>query len=412
MLKAREHYHKKLSSKKEPKENVVRSHLKPHVASNSSTNIPPQYFSGPQLTNLYNIPSVLPSTPNTRRVKIAVIVAFSYPKLKADLATYWKNDINFGANSTPPAINVYTMKGATYNAEWAQEECLDVQMVCTFNPNATIWVVEAASDNLTDLIAAIFYATETLKVDVVSMSWGTDDTQATVPFNTNYVNPNVCYCASTGDTGEVSWPAVSPNCIAVGGTTLIWTPNTNPTRKEYCWIDAGCGYSCTIMQPNYQSGIANIKHDYRAIPDLSLIASTKTSAYTVFNGNWYGVGGTSVSTPIFASILSLANQMRFNTNKGPLTTVYNLTPNTVVPINYKPPPNNLQTYLYKTIYTNPTNYANAFYDVTLGSDKGSVGGTSNDTTIYNAGTKFDIATGLGSPNVTNLCNQLLNIKDI
>jgi len=408
MISARDNYNRKVLAK-QPEEKLIKPHLKPHVASNGSADIPPQYFSGPQLINLYNIPAVVPSTPNTKRVKIAVVIAFSYPKLKADLATYWKNDINFGASSTPPAINVYTMKGAKYNAAWAQEECLDVQMVCTFNPNATIWVVEAASDSIDDLTAAVTYATETIKVDVVTMSWGAGDMPELTPYNNTFINNNVCYCASTGDLQAVSWPAVSSNCIAVGGTSLLWTPNASITRKEYTWLEAGCGYSCTVPQPNYQAGITSIKHDYRVIPDLSMIASTQTSVYSVFNGVWYGVGGTSVSTPIIASVLSLANQIRFNNNKGVLSTVYNTSPSTVVPINYKPPANNVQTYLYKTIYPNATNYANAFYDVKIGSDVGSVSGSATETTTYTAGTKFDIPTGLGSPNVTNLCNQLLNI---
>jgi subtilase family serine protease len=408
MLSAKDNFIKTIQEKT-PLVGETRPHIKPHATSNGSTNIPPQYFSGPQLMNLYNIPSVVPSGSNVKRVKIAVVVAFTYPKLKADLNTYWKNDINFGANSTPPKINIYTMKGAKYNEAWAQEECLDVQMVCTFNPNAIIWVVEAASDNVADLAAAINYATETLKVDVVSMSWGADDTSAIVPFNNTFINTNVCYCASTGDWQAVAWPSVSSNCIAVGGTSLIWTPNSTTIRKEYTWPDAGCGYSCTVAQPNYQIDVANIKHDYRATPDVSMIASTKTSVYIVFNGNWYGIGGTSVSAPIVASILSLANQMRFNNSKNALTTVYSITPNSVNPNNYKPPSNHLQTYLYKTIYTNPTNYAAAFYDVTLGSGVGSVGGDSVDSTNYNAGKKFDIVTGLGSPNVTNLCNQLLKL---
>jgi subtilase family serine protease len=408
MLSAKDNFKKHLPEKQKPV-GEIRPHIKPHAASNGSSNIPPQYFSGPQLMNLYNIPTVVPSSTNTKRVKIAVVVAFSYPKLKADLTTYWKNDINFGANSNPPAINIYTMKGAKYNEAWAQEECLDVQMVCTFNPNATIWVVEAASDNIADLAAAINYATETLMVDVISMSWGADDTQILTQFNNTFINTNVCYCASTGDWQSVSWPAVSSNCIAVGGTSLIWTPNSTTIRKEYTWSDAGCGYSCTVTQPNYQSVVSNIRHDYRVIPDISMIASTKTSVYIVFNGNWYGIGGTSVSAPIVASILSLANQIRFNNSKTALTTVYSTTPNNTIPNNYKPPSNHLQTYLYKTIYTTPTNYAAAFYDVTIGSGVGSIGGNSIDSVNYNAGTKFDIATGLGSPNVTNLCNQLLKL---
>ena len=139
-----------------------------------------------------------------------------------------------------------------------------------------------------------------------------------------------------------------------------------------------------------------------------MIADTNSSVYTVYNGNWYGIGGTSVSTPIFAGILSLANQMRFNSKKNALTSVYSSTPNNTLP-NYVPPSNNIQNHIYKTIYTNATLYGSTFYDVIIGSTMGSVGGDSSELTNYNSGVKFDITTGMGSPNATFLCNQLLKL---
>ena len=143
-----------------------------------------------------------------------------------------------------------------------------------------------------------------------------------------------------------------------------------------------------------------------------MIADSNTCVYTVYNGNWYGVGGTSVSAPLFAGILSLANQMRFNSGKNALTTVYSATPNAATTASYVPPANNVQTYLYKKIYTNPTQYSSIFNDITLGYGAGSIAGSaagSMDLSIYNAGINFDVSTGLGSPNANNLCNSLLNI---
>jgi subtilase family serine protease len=139
-----------------------------------------------------------------------------------------------------------------------------------------------------------------------------------------------------------------------------------------------------------------------------MIADTNSSVYTVYNGNWYGIGGTSVSTPIFAGILSLANQLRFNNKKSSLTSVYSSRPNNTLS-NYVPPSNNIQNFIYKTIYPNSTLYGNTFYDVTIGSTMGSVGGTSTSLTNYNSESKFDITTGMGSPNATFLCNQLLKL---
>ena len=380
---------------------IIKPYYQPYVTPNLSqvaiSQIPPQYFSGVQLKKLYNIPTVTPLTPTTKKTTIAVIVAYHYSGLKTDLATYWQNLINFGPNAIPPIVNIYTMPGATQNSSWAQEACLDLQMACTMNPNANIWVVEAKSANLTDLLAAVNYTRTSIKADIISMSWGANEVPLLTQYNSYFNDPSVCYCASSGDANTVSWPATNPNCIAVGGTTILWNPTISPDRTEYAWDSAGCGYSSIYTQPAYQSNISSITHTNRAIPDLSLIGDPNTSVYTVYNGNWYGIGGTSVSTPIFAGILSLANQSRFNLGKSALTTVNNSTGI-----------NQIQTYLYKIIYPNSASYTSMFYDIISGTDQGSATGTTTLTT-YNTATGFDIPTGLGSPNATNLCNGLASI---
>uniref|UniRef100_A0A6C0JF69 Peptidase S53 domain-containing protein n=1 Tax=viral metagenome TaxID=1070528 RepID=A0A6C0JF69_9ZZZZ len=378
-------------------------------AINSSINptFPPQNFNGTQLLNLYNVLPVPVST-GKRQVKIAVIIAYTYTGLLADLKIYWQNPINFGPESTPPKVIVYTMPGATFNSGWAQEECLDLQMICTMNPNAAIYVVEAKSDKVTDLMAAINYANTTIQPDVISMSWGIDDSTSLSPYNSNFNNPNISYCAASGDANNVSWPSVLSNCISVGGSTLIWTPQSSNPRTEYTWNGAGCGYAASVAQPSYQLGITNINHVKRAVPDLCMVGNQNTGVYVVYKGQWYSFGGTSVSTPLFAGILSLANQQRFNVGKSALTTVYSTSATQPTSSIYVPPSNNVQQFLYKTIY--PSNkYKNDFYDVTIGSDQGSVAGNSAILTTYIAGTGFDLTTGLGSPNCSNLCNDLATI---
>jgi len=388
---------------------VMKTFLAPFASTtNPNPTFPPQMFNGPQLVSLYNVPNV-PVSAGRKQVKIAVIVAYTYNGLLADLKTYWQNQINFGPNSTPPTVNVYTMPGATYNTGWAQEECLDVQMVCTINPNASIWVVEAKSDSITDLTAAVNYANQTLKADVVTMSWGMDDAIGFSAYNNYFTNTNTCYCAASGDANNVSWPSVLSNCMSIGGTSLLWTPKSANNRTEFSWTSAGCGYATSVSKPTYQNAVPSIVGNYRAIPDVSLIANQNTGVYSVFRGSWYSFGGTSVSTPIFAAVLSIANQTRFNQGKTGLTTVYTTTPNTATSNNYIPPSNNVQQYLYKTIFPNKNKYQQNFNDIIIGSDAGSVAGNSAILTNYNSGVGYDLPTGLGSPNCSNLCNDLLNI---
>jgi subtilase family serine protease len=376
-----------------------------YAITTSNPSIPPLYYSGAQLLNLYNVPTIT-KTSTSRQVTIAIIIAYTYPNLKKDLQTYWQNNINFGTgtNATPvPNINIKTF-GTTQNFGWGQEECLDVQMVCTMNPNANIWVVEAKSAYITDLITALNFATSSsgANADIISMSWGSteDSIYSQSQFTTIFSSyPNKCFCAASGDSNRVLWPSTSPNVIAVGGTTLVWTPDISSTliRTEYSWNGTGCGYSKIFSSPTYQSSNIpnNLINTKRSTPDLALIANPQTSVYILHANNWCGFGGTSVSTPIFAGMLSLAVQKRLNEGKTGLTTV-------ISTISSCP---NVQTALYNSKQSN--SYSNIFNDINIGSNNGT---NSNGTkTLYNTGTGFDIATGLGSPNCTNMCDYLFEL---
>jgi subtilase family serine protease len=369
------------------------SDITPHLP---AKNISPNSFNGSQLLGLYNIPIISPNNPTTRRVKIGIIIAYTHKNIINDLNMYWTSHSNFGAKSSPPKINIYTFPGATKNEGWNIEECLDVQTIATINPNADIWVVEAKTNSLPDISSAIKYATNNLNVDVISMSFGANDTKEFTNSNNLFVNPSnpsnyKCFCASTGDDNLVCWPSVSSNIVAVGGTSLMWTPKPGNafSRVEYTWDKAGCGYSNTVKKPSYQNNI-NTKNNLRVVPDISLVANPMTGLKIVYNGIWYTVGGTSLSCPIFAGILSLANQQRLNERKNPLTTISseNSIPNTLT---------NVQNCLYNTVYNNPINRNNCLTDVLIGKNG-----------IYSAGVGYDIATGLGTPNATSLCNVLTN----
>jgi len=364
---------------------------------NSYINAPSIGFNGIQLLSLYNIPSIKPillsNNKMAKKVKIAIIIAYTYPKLKDDLYNYWTSPSNFGPNSTPPNVMVYTMPGATVNSGWSSESCLDLQIICTINPNADICVVEAKSNSVKDLLAAVNYAENVIRADVLSMSWGGNDSASFSSYSSSFSNQNICYCAASGDTNYVSWPAVSSNCIAVGGTTLLWTPtNVSPTsRTEFTWPSAGCGYSKSVLKPAYQNAV-NTNSNYRCIPDLSLVSNPTSGVHIVYNGKWDCIGGTSAAAPIFAAMLSIANQQRFNSGKSPLTTVY---PKSQVPSN------SVQKCLY-----NPNLYNSMFTDVVIGTCVGTDGNTQKK---FSAVKNFDPATGLGSPNCAAMCNNLFNL---
>ena len=369
-----------------------------NIPANSYINSPSIGFNGSQLLSLYNIPSIKPCIlSNTgemaKKVKIAIIIAYTYPKLKDDLYNYWTSPANFGPNSTPPSVTIYTMPGATINNGWSSESCLDLQIICTINPNADIYVVEARSNSTKDLLAAVSYAENNIRADVLSMSWGGNDSTSFSVYSSQFSNPNICYCAASGDTNYVSWPAVSSNCIAVGGTTLLWTPSdiSPASRTEFTWPSAGCGYSKSVLKPAYQNAV-NTSSKYRCIPDLSLVSNPVSGIHVVYAGKWDCIGGTSAAAPIFAGMLSIANQQRFNSGKSALTTAYPKT---------KVPSNSVQQCLY-----NPNLYNSMFADVVIGT---CVGTGENTQIKFSAMQNFDPATGLGSPNCVAMCNNLFNL---
>ena len=382
-----------LNSVSRKKSKTMNYHYKTNTVLSKKLDLPNVPFNGSQLLTLYNIPRVEVKL-GKRQVSIAVIIAYHSPNLQNDLNIYWK--YNFGSSIPVPIINQVNLSNNPNNIDngWSVEECLDIQMIATMNPYAKISVIEANSSYDNDLNTAILYATNTLNADIISCSWGCDDTRALISSNNAFVNPMnasqyKCFCVSSGDNNSVSWPSVLSNVISVGGSSLY--ANTTPikanARTEYTWGSAGCGYSTSVQKPLYQNTVNNTT--YRAIPDISLVANPSTGVRIVANGNWIQLGGTSVSCPLFAGILSIANQIRFNLGKNPLTTVYTPKP----AINTQPssiPLTNIQAFLYKNMFNN-----GCFMDITQGIDG-----------KYVAKKGYDVATGLGSPNVTQLCNIL------
>src|SRR6266581_2833378 len=95
----------------------------------------------------------------------------------------------------------------------------------------------------------------------------------------------VTFVSSSGDAGApASWPAVSPNVVAVGGTTLQLSNNkTRDYSNESAWAGSGGGYSF------YENTVA---------PDVAYDADPK-SGFAVYdstpsdtNRGWQVVGGT------------------------------------------------------------------------------------------------------------------------
>src|SRR5262249_6183502 len=119
--------------------------------------------------------------------------------------------------------------------------------------------------------------------------------------------PGVLITASSGDSGfGVSYPASGAHVLGVGGTSLVKASNSRGW-SEKVWNGAGSGCSANVSKPSFQGG-ANTGCHNRAVADVSAVADPNTgvAVFDSINGGGFTIyGGTSVSSPIVASIFAL-----------------------------------------------------------------------------------------------------------
>ena len=255
---------------------------------------------------------------------IAIVDAYNAPTAEADLATY-RSYYGLPACTTANGCfrKVNQTGGTSYpatDAGWALEISLDVDMASAICPNCHILLVEATSASFANLAAAVDEAAA-LGATVISNSYGGSEYYAYLTgMASHYSHAGVAITASTGDSGYgVAFPATAPAVTAVGGTTLNWN---GTSRVETAWSGAGSGCSSYFARPSGQAS-AGTGCSRHAIGDVSAVAnpSTGVAVYdsTAYSGQtgWFTLGGTSVSSPIIASVIALAGNASAYTNSYP-----------------------------------------------------------------------------------------------
>jgi subtilase family serine protease len=264
-----------------------------------------------QLRSFYNMPSVGGSG------VIAIVDAYHYPTALNDFNVFsaqFNLPIETSNNATASTNTVFQVVYASgrkprTNAGWAQEAALDIEWAHAMAPNAKIVLVEAASNSFASLFAAVDKASKLPGVTQVSMSWGGSEFSSEAVYDTHFQKSGVVYFASSGDVGGiVSYPAVSPYVVAVGGTSVS-TNSSGAFVNETGWNGSGGGTSRYEAKPAYQISLSGTK---RRVPDISSDADPYTgvavydsTSYQGFAG-WLVFGGTSVSSPCMAGMVNLA----------------------------------------------------------------------------------------------------------
>jgi subtilase family serine protease len=281
-----------------------------------------------------------------------------------------------------------TSTAPAYNATWAPESKLDVQWAHAIAPLARIVLIEMPSSMSTAILGANTLAGK-LGKGVVSMSFGSAEAGWSSTVDRYFTGTGMTYVAAAGDSGsQVLWPAVSPNVVAVGGTSLNWTGSG--TRYEAAWLHTGGGMSAYEALPAYQSGVTAAGGGAlarRAVPDVSFNANPSTGEYVALTlpgkaTTWSAYGGTSIAAPQWAAVIAVANAMRVANGKTTLGDIH--------------------AALYKSIAAVPGTYAAALGDV--------VDGTNGTCGTCRAGTGFDQATGWGTPNSAKLLEALSGVS--
>ena len=282
------------------------------------------------------------------------------------------------------AAGAITTAAPAYHAGWATEIALDVQWAHATAPLARIVLIEAPDASLNSLLGAIRLA-NAMGPGVVSMSFGAAEGNWTASVDAAFGAANMSYLAATGDDGAaVSWPAVSPKVVAVGGTTLSYSGSG--ARSETSWSGTGGGTSAYTPTPAYQNstipGIGLAAR--RTVADVAFNADPSSGQYVAViapgssAANWVSAGGTSLSTPQWAGLVAVANALRA--------------------LNAKPALGAPHEVLYGQIGAVPVNYASAFADVVKGSNG------SCASCLAKSG--YDPLAGLGTPNAGSLLQVL------
>lgn len=296
---------------------LVRTDIASQIGQLTST-APPGL--GPaQLRSAYKLGTA--SANNGGGKTVGIVDAYNDPNAESDLAVY---RAQFGlppcttANGCFKKVNEKGQQGSYPQPDpgWAIEISLDLDMVSAICPRCHILLVEATTQSFEppDLPASVNEAVA-LGAKFVSNSYGAGEAAAETTLDHYYNHAGVAVTAASGDYGYGTiWPAASHYVTAVGGTSLLPASNTRGW-DEIAWSGAGSGCSPYETKPSWQHDTGCTQ---RTVADVAAVADPDAGGVAVYDSYFYGVGwwvvgGTSVASPIIASVYALAGTPGANT---------------------------------------------------------------------------------------------------
>ncbi|QMU74617.1 S8/S53 family peptidase [Streptacidiphilus sp. PB12-B1b] len=296
------------------------------------------------------------------------------------------------------------------------ESLLDLEDVTSLAPGASVIDYEGPDlgPNLTDAQWLATYQAMVTddRAQVLSISYGGceyytdgsvinaenyDSQEAAAQGQTIFVasgdaGANACEPAGGTDQNvlSVSDPASQPFVTGVGGTLLsgdpatsrsAWNSNNGGTGggTSNVWSLTGAGFQNGFTGAGFNSAACKAASGSvcRQVPDVSALADPDSGYPVYIGGGWGTIGGTSGASPTWAALTAIADAQPTCQANGPLG------------------------YLNYALYGLASkSYGSYYTDITAGNNNVySHGG-------YNAGTGYDLTTGLGEPNAATLTAAL------
>lgn len=344
-------------------------------------------YSPSQIDKAYGFSSV---ANEGKGVTVGIVDAYGDPNIVGDVSTFSSffglpQMTGTGGN---PSLKVVSQAGnpGPGDSGWDVETALDVEWVHSVAPLANIVLVEGNAATIGSLLGYGIPTAIANGAVIVSNSYGSTEYSGETTDNANYLvgpSQSAVIDYSTGDNGAPgSFPAYSPDVVAVGGTSLYTASARGAYGNEVGWSGSGGGTSQYFSTPSYQSS-NGVNYGARSTPDVSIVADPNTGVW-VYDSYSYpdeliGVGGTSLACPVFSGMVALADAARAANGYAPL-------------VSYAGNSDSIQSKLYGDY--NSGNYGNDFHDITTGNNG------------HPAGVGYDQVTGIGSPKVPNLVATL------
>lgn len=142
-----------------------------------------------------------------------------------------------------------------------------------------------------------------LGAKIVTNSHGGRESGVSPASASSYPHPGVTTVVSAGDAGytAASFPAVLPDAVAVGGTTLTRDSSARGFA-ESAWSPGGSGCSAYVAKPAWQQD-SHCRN--RTVADVAAAAG-QLAIHFPGAGGWGTADGTSASAPFVAGLIARA----------------------------------------------------------------------------------------------------------